>query len=71
VTLLALISVQWALGVFSALKRLLFEDPDFIDRLENVIEWWFALPMAMGFIVIAWLFRRSSVHLQSAAENQS
>jgi len=71
VTLLALISVQWALGVFSAFKRLLFEDPDFIDRLENVIEWWYALPMAMGFIVIAWLFRRSSVHLQSAAANQS
>jgi hypothetical protein len=58
-TLMALISMQWALGVFSAFKRLLFEDPEFIDRLENVIEWWYALPMATGFIVIAWLFSSS------------
>jgi len=57
--LMALISVQWALGVFSAVKRLLFEDPECIDRLENIIEWWYALPMATGFIVIAWLFARS------------
>jgi len=60
-TLMALISVQWILGVFSALKRLIFEDPDFIDRLENVIEWWYALPMATGFIVIAWFFARSNL----------
>jgi hypothetical protein len=59
VTLMALISLQWVLGVFSAIKRLIFEDPVFIDRLENVIEWWYALPMATGFIVIAWLFSRS------------
>lgn len=62
-TLMALISLQWALGVFSALKRLLFEDPEFIDRLENVIEWWYALPMASGFIVIAWLFAKSGFRL--------
>ena len=60
VTLTALISLQWALGVFSAFKRLIFEDPLFIDRLENVIEWWYALPMATGFVVIAWLFSRTA-----------
>jgi len=60
-TLMALISVQWILGVFSAFKRLIFDDPDFIDRLENVIEWWYALPMATGFIVIAWFFARSNL----------
>ena len=59
VTLIVLISLQWALGVFSAIKRLIFEEPVFIDRLENVIEWWYALPMATGFIVIAWLFART------------
>lgn len=57
-TLMALISMQWVLGVFSAVKRLIFEDPVFIDRLENIIEWWYALPMATGFIVIAWMFAR-------------
>ena len=59
---LALISLQWVLGVFSASKRLIFEDPDFIDRLENIIEWWYALPMSAGFIVLAWMFSRSGFH---------
>lgn len=58
VALLALlVSLQWALGVFSAFKRLLFADPVFIDRIENVIEWWYALAMSLAFIAIARLFR--------------
>lgn len=65
VTLLtALVSLQWALGVFSAFKRLIFDDPQFIDRLENIIEWCYALPMAIAFIVIAWMFRRTGFHAQ-------
>lgn len=55
--LTALVSLQWALGVFSAAKRLIFEDPALIDRIENVIEWWYALAMSLAFIAIAWLFR--------------
>ena len=58
-TLTALVSLQWTLGVFSAFKRLIFDDPALIDRIENIIEWWYALPMATGFIVIAWLFSRT------------
>lgn len=65
VTLTALISLQWALGVFSAFKRLIFDDPAFIDRLENLIEWWYALPMATGFMIIAWLFSRSTTQSRS------
>jgi len=64
-TLTALISVQWVLGVFSSLKRLIFDDPVLIDRIENIIEWWYALPMATGFIVIAWLFGRSGFRLKT------
>ena len=56
VTLTALVSLQWALGVFSSVKRLIFDDPEFIDRVENIIEWCYALPMAAAFIVIAWMF---------------
>jgi hypothetical protein len=52
-----LVSLQWALGVFSAFKRLLFADPVFIDRIENVIEWWYALAMSLAFLAIAWMFR--------------
>jgi len=62
--LTALVSVQWSLGVFSSLKRLIFDDPVLIDRIENVIEWWYALPMATGFMVIAWLFGRSGFRLK-------
>jgi len=65
-TLTALVSVQWILGVFSSLKRLIFDDPALIDRIENVIEWWYALPMATGFIAIAWLFGRSGFRLKFA-----
>lgn len=58
ITLLTvLVSLQWALGVFSAFKRLLFADPVFIDRIENVIEWWYALAMSLAFLAIARLFR--------------
>jgi hypothetical protein len=62
-TLAALVSAQWALGVASSVKRLIFDDPVFIDRLENLIEWWYALPMAAGFLAIAWLFSRSGFRL--------
>jgi hypothetical protein len=55
-TLTALVTLQWALGVFSSVKRLIFDDPEIIDRIENIIEWCYALPMAAGFIAIAWLF---------------
>ena len=62
--LTALVSVQWALGVFSALKRLIFENPETIDRIENIIEWCYALPMATCFIVIAWMFRQTDFRLK-------
>lgn len=57
--LTALVSLQWALGVFSAFKSLVFSDPDFIGRIQNVIEWWYALPMALAFFAIAGLFCRT------------
>ena len=30
-----------------------------MDRIENIIEWWFGLPMSLVFVVIAVLFFRS------------
>lgn len=51
--LTVLVSLQWALGVFSSFKRLIFEDPVLVDRLENVVEWCYALPMSLAFVVIA------------------
>lgn len=61
ITLLTLlVGLQWALGIFSVSKRLLFENPALLDRIENVIEWWYALAMSLAFIAIAWLFRLRS-----------
>jgi hypothetical protein len=54
--LAGLVGLQWALGVFSSVKRLLFRDPALIDRLENITEWWFALPMSVAFLLVAWMF---------------
>ncbi|MDT8319363.1 MAG: hypothetical protein RQ826_02425 [Xanthomonadales bacterium] len=62
--LFTLVALQWAGGVFSSLKRLLLSDPLLIDRLENTIEWSFALSMSAGFLAIGWLFRRSGYVLQ-------
>ena len=59
--LMVLVSLQWVLGVLSVLKHVFFSDPELVDRFENIVEWWFALPMALAFLVIAWLFARSRV----------
>ena len=63
--LAALVGAQWTLGVFSSVKRLLFADPALIDRIENIVEWWYAVPMVLAFVVIAHLFRRTGFHVQS------
>lgn len=61
--LTGLVSLQWLLGVSSVAKRLLLDDPDLIDRIENIIEWCYGLPMALAFVVVAVLFRRSGFRL--------
>ncbi|MDX1556309.1 MAG: hypothetical protein R3212_09805, partial [Xanthomonadales bacterium] len=50
--LLGVVSLQWAIGVFSVLKRLLFVDAEFIDRLENITEWLMIMCMSLVFILI-------------------
>ena len=59
IALSGLVALQWLLGVFSIAKHALFDDPAVIDRVENLVEWWFALPMALAFVVIAWMFNRT------------
>lgn len=62
--LAGLVSLQWILGVFSAFKSLIFVDPELIERIENVIEWCYALPMALAFIVIAWMFHQTGFRVR-------
>jgi hypothetical protein len=58
IMLTTLVAIQWVLGVLSPFKRLL-SDPALVDRVENVIEWWFALAMALGFVLMAGLLGRT------------
>ena len=64
IMLTGLVCLQWLLGIASVAKRLLLDDPEVMDRIENIIEWWFGLPMSLVFVVIAVLFSRSGFTAQ-------
>ncbi len=53
--LTATVSLLWALGVGFSGKKLVISNPLFLDRIESLVEWWFALLMTCGFIAIAGL----------------
>lgn len=57
--LTALVGLQWLLGVSSVAKRLLLNDPELMDRVENLIEWYYGLPMALALLVMALMFART------------
>ena len=50
-----IVALQWVVGVFSVLKRYLFVDSAFIDRLENITEWWMIVLMCLGFVLLGLL----------------
>ena len=52
-----LTAFTWGIGLLSAFKRRLFEDPQFIDRLQNALEWNFALGLALLFLALAGVLR--------------
>lgn len=39
------------------------DDPDFKDRLENIIEWYVALALTLFFAALAWLWRDARCHV--------
>jgi len=66
--LFALVSVEWLCGVLSVAKRVLLSDPALIDRIENVVEWWFALALSAAFLALAVLMYRSGFRLSPSIE---
>jgi len=64
----AVLVATWSVGVTSALKRRLVDDPAVVDRLQNVLEWAFALGLSMGFVALASLIYQASCH-QGSSEN--
>lgn len=57
---LALVVMTWGIGVVSALKRKLIDDPAMQDRLQNALEWNFALVMCLALIALGAVLRRPS-----------
>lgn len=41
----------------------LLNDPDFKDRLENIIEWYVAAALTLFFAALAWLWRDARCHV--------
>ena len=46
------VGLQWAIGVSSVFKKLVFDDPYLINQLENISEWMMVALMALAFILI-------------------
>ncbi len=67
--LFALVCVEWLGGLASVAKRALLTDPGLIDRVENVIEWWFALALSAAFVALAELMRRSRMMESESADS--
>lgn len=51
----AVIALTWCVGIVSAFKRRLSDDPAFVDRLQNVLEWAFAGGLSLAFVVLSWV----------------
>lgn len=56
------VTLTWLAGVGSAFKRRLIDDPALIDRLENALEWNFALLLCLCFVALALVLPTRSVH---------
>ena len=51
------VSLQWVIGVFSVFKKLVFDDPLLINRIENITEWLMLIFMSLGLMLIGVLMR--------------
>lgn len=65
--LLTVAVVTWSLGVLSALKRRLFDDPEMVDRLQNALEWNFALGLSLVFVALWAVLKRCEAAAGGAA----
>jgi hypothetical protein len=53
------VALMWGLGLGSAFKRKLVDDPALLDRVENALEWNFALALSLVFLVLAMMHSRT------------
>lgn len=62
-SLQVVLALTWGAGVLSALKRRLVDDPALLDRLENALEWWFALGLSVMFLALARVLAARARHV--------
>jgi hypothetical protein len=58
-------ALVWIVGLASAFKRLFIENPVLLDRVENALEWNFALLLSLTFVAMAALFRTSGYRIMT------
>jgi hypothetical protein len=61
-----LVMFEWLVGLASAFKRLFIDDLVLLERVENILEWFFALAMSLVFIALAGLFRVSRYRIMTS-----
>lgn len=57
------IVLLWLSGLLFASRLAFFDDPQLLDRLENAVEWIFALLMNAILLLMGWLLARLKVRL--------
>lgn len=50
---LGVVALTWLLGVVSAFRRRLVDDPALQDRLQNALEWHFSTALSLGLLALA------------------
>ena len=55
---LLLAALTWAVGLLSAFKRRLFDDPTIVDQVENAAEWGFSLGLGLLFVALGMVLTR-------------
>ncbi len=55
---LSLAVLTWAVGLLSAFKRRLFDDPTIVDQVESAAEWSFSLGLGLLFLALGMVLAR-------------
>lgn len=58
----------WLAGVGSAFKRRLTDNPALVDRLENALEWNFALLLCLCFVALALVLTTRKAHEELSSQ---
>lgn len=62
------VTLTWLAGIGSAFKRQLIDDAVRADRLENALEWNFALLLCLGFLALALVLPGEKAHGDSSSQ---